>query len=136
MCTSTSGHVVAIEPEANNLRLLPKSISANNVTNVSIIDGGVGTSAGYAELSLNDPSNLGMHSLRQDLHSNNKVNIEIDTINHILENHSRKIELLKMDIEGFKIDALLGAEITLARTKQVQIEYTPKFTRTCGRDPN
>lgn len=135
MCAGTSGHVVAIEPEPNNLRLLRKNISANNATNVSVINGGVGINSGEAELSLNDLSNPGMHSLRQDLHSNNKVKIKIDTLDHILEQHSGEIELLKMDIEGFEVDALLGAENTLARTKHVLIEYTPKFIRACGRDP-
>ncbi|MDZ4140999.1 MAG: FkbM family methyltransferase [Methylotenera sp.] len=136
MCAGPSGRVVSIEPEPENLRLLNKNIATNNATNISVITAGVGASDGVAELSLNDQWNPGMHSLRQSLNSHDKVEIEIKSLDNILKDFPGEIDLLKMDIEGFEVDALMGAHETLARTKCVLIEYTPKFIRACGRDPN
>ena len=134
-CAGPSGLVISIEPEPQNLRLLRKNILENNIENVSIIPVGVGSAQGFAELTLNDHWNPGMHSLRNDIKSHEKIEIEIKTLDSILSNYSGVIDLLKIDIEGFEVDALMGASETLARTKHVLVEYTPKFIRACGRDP-
>lgn len=136
LCAGSSGRVVSIEPEPENLRLLHKNINANHATNISVVAAGVGESDGVAELLINDKWNPGMHSLRQNLNSNDKVKIEIKSLDQILKDFPGEIDLLKMDIEGFEVDALMGAGETLIRTKCVLIEYTPKFIQACGRDPN
>ncbi len=135
LCAASSGRVVAIEPEPGNLRLLHKNIVVNNAANVFVIASGVGADDRFAELSLSTDWNPGMHSLRDDINSHGKVKIEIRTLDRILKNFPGEIDLLKMDIEGFEIDALMGASETLARTKHVLIEFTPKFIRACGHDP-
>ncbi len=135
ICADSAGHVVAIEPEPGNLRMLQKNIDINNAVNISVISAGVGACDGFAELSLNTRWNPGMHSLRQDINSKGKVNIKIRTLDSILSDFPGEIDLLKMDIEGFEVDALMGASETLARTKHVLIEYSPKFIQACGRDP-
>lgn len=135
MCADSAGHVVAIEPEPGNLRMLQKNIAINNAVNISVISTGVGACDGFAELSLNTQWNPGMHSLRQDINAKGKVNITIRTLDSILSDFPGEIDLLKMDIEGFEVDALIGANETLARTKHVLIEYSPKFIQACNRDP-
>lgn len=136
LCAGASGRVVSIEPEPENLRLLRKNIDTNKAHNITVIAAGVGASPGDAELALNDQWNPGMHSLRKDLNSKDKVNIKINTLDNILRDFPGEIEFLKMDIEGFEVDALMGAGETLLRTKKVMIEFTPKFIRACGREPS
>ena len=136
LCAGDEGRVVSIEPEPENLRLLKKNIDINKAHNISVIPAGVGAANGDAKLALNDKWNPGMHSLRNDLDSKNTVNIKINTLDSILKDYPGEIELLKMDIEGFEVDALMGASETLSRTKKVMIEFTPKFIRACGRDPS
>jgi FkbM family methyltransferase len=135
ICAKDLGRVISIEPESENLRLLKKNISENNINNITVIAAGVGASEGSGELALNDDWNPGMHSLRKDMNSLNSVKIDISTLDNLLKNYPGEIELLKMDIEGFEVDALMGASETLQRTKKVMIEFTPKFIRACGRDP-
>jgi FkbM family methyltransferase len=135
VCADVSGRVISIEPEPENLRLLKKNIDTNNAHNITVIASGVGASEGSAELALNDQWNPGMHSLRKDLNPTNTVKIKISTLDSLLKDFPGEIDLLKMDIEGFEVDALMGASETLARTKNVMIEFTPKFIRACGRDP-
>lgn len=135
LCSESAGRVVAIEPEPGNLRLLHKNIAVNNAANIFVIASGVGADDRFAELSLSTNWNPGMHSLRDDVNSHGKVKIEIRTLDSILKKFPGEIDLLKMDIEGFEVDALMGASETLARTKNVLIEFTPKFIRACGRDP-
>lgn len=135
ICADSTGHVVAVEPEPGNLRMLQKNISINNAENISVISTGVGACDGFAELSLNTRWNPGMHSLRQIINSTEKIRIQIRTLDSILSNFPGEIDLLKIDIEGFEVDALMGASETLARTKHVLIEYSPKYIQACGRDP-
>jgi FkbM family methyltransferase len=136
ICAGPNGRVIAIEPEPGNLQLLRRNIAENASKNVTVVAAGVGASAGSAELSLIDAANPGKHSMRTGESSYAQVAIEIKTLDAILENTFGEIELLKMDIEGFEVDALLGAGATLARTKRVMIEFSPKFIRACGRDPH
>lgn len=135
LCAQSTGRVIAIEPEPENLRLLQKNILANNAKNISVITSGVGATDGVAELSLNKQWNPGMHSLRQNIEATDKVKIKISTLDEILKDIPGEIDLLKMDIEGFEVDALLGATETLARTQRALVEYTPSFIKACGRDP-
>ena len=135
LCAGSTGQVVAIEPEPGNLRLLTKNKAVNHADNVKIIASGVGEKAGNAELFLNAKSNPGMHSLRQNITSTDKVSIKISTLDDLLRDVPGDIDLLKMDIEGFEVDALLGATETLARTRRVLVEFSPGFIRACGRDP-
>ena len=135
ICAGANGKVIAVEPEPGNLQLLRKNIAANGCNNISVIAAGVGATAGSAELSLIDAANPGKHSMRMGESSYAKVTIEIKTLDAILASTPGEIALLKMDIEGFEVDALMGASETLARTQRVMIEYSPKFIRACGRDP-
>ncbi len=67
-----------------------------------------------------------------------KITIPIRTLDEILRPHPGTIDLSKIDIEGYDVDALLAGTETLSRTTRVLrvlIEFSPNYIRACGRDP-
>jgi FkbM family methyltransferase len=135
-CAGPSGTVVAIEPEPHNLALLRANLDRNRVRNVRIASHAVGEARSVGSLALMDPLNPGAHSLRPTDGPCQTVAIEIHPLDAVLEACPGAIDLLKLDIEGYEIDALRGARNTLQRAQCVMLEYSPRFLRACGRDPD
>jgi FkbM family methyltransferase len=42
------------------------------------------------------------------------------------------IRLIKMDVEGFEIDALMGASQVLKRCEALLVEYTQNYLKSAG----
>jgi FkbM family methyltransferase len=134
-----NGTVVCFEPDNENLDLLKYNLNNNSLyKNTNVIEAGVGELAGKLALRRAPDSNPGMHSIVNLPHTNNNENfpqIVIVTLDEALEKYPGSIDLLKIDIEGYEINALMGAQKTLARCKNLLIEYSPGFLKTAGKDP-
>jgi len=111
------GKVIAIEPEAKNLQFLRRNIEANELRNVVIVPKGVW--GGKGKLRLNLSWNQTGHSFYRDECYGTKDNndfeeVEIDAIDNILrELGIKKVDFIKMDIEGAEIEAIKGMNETL-----------------------
>jgi len=134
-----NGLVVCFEPDNENLDLLKYNLKNNALNkNTIVIEAGVGESPGKLALRRAPDSNPGMHSIVNLPHTQNNEDypqILIVTLDEALKKYPGNIELLKIDIEGYEVDALLGAQQTLARCKNILIEYSPGFLKAAGRDP-
>lgn len=134
-----SGQLVAFEPDTKNLSLLNSNIKLNEIENVKIIEAAVGEKTGTSYLRFAPDSNPGMHSLVQLPHTTldpSGREISIVTLDDALKPFAGRISLLKIDIEGFEIDAFLGATETLSRCEKILVEYSPEFLRSAGRNPS
>jgi len=134
-CAGPTGQVAAIEPDDANFALLRHNIEFNKLANVAALQVGVGASKGTAQLFELDRFNPGAHSVRPVEGACSARTIELHRLDELLAPFPGHISLLKMDIEGYEIDALLGAEATLARTQNVLVEYSPRFLKACGHTP-
>lgn len=111
------GKVIAIEPEARNLKLLRRNIEANELRNVVVIHKGVW--GGKGKLRLNVSWNQTGHSFyRDDCYGTRDATdfkeVEIDSIDNILRELGIKgVDFIKMDIEGAEVEALKGMNETL-----------------------
>lgn len=133
-----SGQLVAFEPDLENLVLLKENLKSNEIENVNIIEAAVGEKIGKTVLRFAPDSNPGMHSLVQLPHTTldpSGREVSIVTLDDALRPFAGKISLLKIDVEGFEIDALLGATETLSRCEKILVEYSPEFLRSAGRNP-
>ena len=133
------GKVVAFEPAKDNLALLRTNLRNNNLKNVEVIENAVGAEPGKAPLHLAPATNPGMHSFVAMPHtqpSEEEQTVDITTLDIALRLHPGKIRLLKIDIEGYEIDALLGAKETLARCERILVEYSPGFLNAAGHRPS
>ena len=111
-----NGKVISIEPERRNITLLKKNVELNKLKNVSIIEKGVYSKKGKMTFYLDDFGTGGHSLLKEDVKK--KEIIRIDTIDNIIKSlNIKKINIIKMDVEGVEIDALKGAEKTIKKSR-------------------
>lgn len=112
-----SGRVIAFEPDVKNRKILTRNIKREGLKNVIVVPRGLWNK----NTTLNFKSSDGLHST---LYSENVTeSIEVVKLDDILKKLKiKKINVLKMDIEGAEIEAIKGAVSTLKKNKvQVMI---------------
>jgi FkbM family methyltransferase len=114
-----SGMVIAIEPEMNNFRLLNKNVSANGLVNVVAIHKGLWSETGKSKLFVF--GQRGHHSMLRSRSETGYEEVEVDTLDNLLDSLAvKKIDFVKMDIEGAEFEACQGMN-TLLGTAGVQL---------------
>jgi FkbM family methyltransferase len=104
-----TGRVICIEPEPSNLRELYHCMESNRFNNVEIIRAAVGEVNGTALLQ---PGFNGRIS-SGEFDEGSGINVPVITLDQLA---SRRPALIKIDIEGFEGQALLGMQ-RLLRTQ-------------------
>jgi FkbM family methyltransferase len=133
--------VHAFEPEPGNFALLEKNIAENEYTDrVRARRVALSDAAGHAEL-FTDPSNLGNPSLaeRNVPRGAGSVTVDVMTLDAFLDGlgPSRpRIDLVKMDTQGFEPRVIAGARELLERDRPwLLLEIWPSGVRRAGGDP-
>lgn len=109
---SDNGFIYALEPEPDNIDLLKKNISLNNLRNVEVYDLALSNRKGTAKLYTGKASNL--HSMYQGQSQEKKSYVEVNTLtlDGFLED-KKPITFLRMDIEGHEVEVIDGMKKTL-----------------------
>ena len=120
----------ALEPEKNNFLLLKKNINQykkNKDDRIKIFNLGLGSKDEKLSInsSNNDPGSLFL--LKKLTSSDNKV--EVTTLDKLIKlTGDKKVDCLKIDVEGMEYQVLLGAKETLKNYKpQIIIELIQKY---------
>jgi FkbM family methyltransferase len=126
--------VVAFEPDAFNAWLLDRNLSFNGIGNVVVNACAVGARRGFIRLYRYKSSNCGRHSVLADYgYGSRLVPItELDTALDTLGMADRPVLIVKIDVEGYEPEVVLGATQTLARADVAIIEYSPGLSRAGG----
>lgn len=122
-----SGLVVAVEPHPQNAHVLELNLRLNRVTNVKVMPVAVSNEVGSAQMFVSTGSNW--HSLHPtELTSQETISVPTVTIDTIAAQLERTVDLIRMDIEGWEIKALEGAEGTLRRDRpSLVMEIHPAY---------
>ncbi len=113
---TTGGMVYSIEGYPPTYKKLTEHIAINNFKNIIPVLSGVGESKYNAEFSVN-ARNAGGNMIAKNS-GNSNAGIEINTLDNILAQFDlEKIDLIKMDIEGYEVNALKGAKEIIATYK-------------------
>lgn len=116
-----NGIVIAIEPEPNNLSVL--KLNTLPYKNVRIIPQAAGDTSGRIDLLIGIHS--GSHTLKiEDEDKINKkiIEVPIDSLDNIIDNlNLNRIDFVKIDVEGWELAVLKGAEKILNMIKHIAI---------------
>ena len=118
---TNSGKIICFEPYPENYQALMKNISINNLSKIITENKAVGDSQGKLKLYYQpNENNLGMVSAS---YIENSVvhEVEVISLDKYLETQPlNKIDLIKIDVEGFEYHVLSGMKKTLST-------YSPKI---------
>jgi FkbM family methyltransferase len=129
--------VLAFEPEPENFKLLRMNAILNGVEDrVETIEAAVSDSEGRATLQVSS-RNSGAHSLSGgDVRAIGTVDVPTVSFDGMAargELDPDAISLLWMDIEGYEVHALMGAQTLLERAVPVVMELNPPVLEAAGR---
>jgi FkbM family methyltransferase len=116
-----NGRVYAFEPSPHNFNLLKKY---NNNNNVTLVQAAVGDTTGEIVLYVSDKLNVDHQTYETD-EIREKVNVLSYRLDDYLKNE--KVNFIKMDIQGFEYQALLGMKNILRNNANIKVlmEFWP-----------
>lgn len=116
--SSVADKVVSIEPKIESLLHNKEMLEANNVKNVDLYNvagssfWGLCCMEGFAAL---DDNNVGLYKVSKNI---GFVNVATVPVDFILSRYS-DIKMIKVDVEGFELDVLMGLTDTLKKWNPV-----------------
>lgn len=119
------GNVIGFEPDKDNFRRLMDNLKLNNFKNLDLINKGIGHQPGKFLIKMNEtePGNAGSKRIIGKSQENSAEDMIVEVIkldDFLKEKALNKIDLIKMDIEGYEMNAILGAKETIRK-------YRPKM---------
>lgn len=117
-----NGTVISIEPECHTVDILKRNVEINNLKNVFVVGKACSSKNGKSTLYLEGTKySGGLHSLKKYEHHVNKTTIDTETLDSIVSRLKvKRVDLMKIDVEGSELDVLLGADKILK-------EYHPRI---------
>ena len=131
-----SGVVHAFEPEPGNHTLLVANMRANGLGQVQVHAAALGAQAGTATLYTSE-YNGGMHRLYDSVCCTGQVvEVPVQRLDEVLADV--RIDLIKIDVEGYEPAALQGAQGCLRANPALKIitEYCPASMLEAGGQPH
>jgi len=112
-----AGRVVAVEPATHALSVLRRNLQLNGLTNVEVVPVGLGDSDGRAVLHMH--SDLSRASLNQfEEGDTGSEQVRLARLDDLIPADQR-VAFVKIDIEGYELPALRGANRILSKDRPV-----------------
>ncbi len=102
------------EPSPEAFPYLVETLKLNGLTECYPINIALGATVGQLSFLHNTNSSSASHLVTQDSLGAGNATVQVSTIDHEIDSRSiKRLDFIKMDVEGFEIDVLDGAEKTL-----------------------
>lgn len=116
--------IYSFEPAEFTYSLLLKN--TKNTDNIVAINKGVGESSGKTQIYYDGKASVQSSLIRDSIQKYSET-IELTTIDEFIkENKIDKIDLLKLDVEGYEYKALLGGSESINDINYIQFEFGNK----------
>ncbi|MFX1443314.1 MAG: FkbM family methyltransferase [Promethearchaeota archaeon] len=103
--------IYAFEPEPKNFKRLIETIKTNNLKKIKPIRLGLGEKEGVLRIKSQGGSSF--------ISDKGEHHVKIITIDEFVKENNLNVGLIKMDIEGFELYALKGAEKTIQKFRPI-----------------
>jgi FkbM family methyltransferase len=114
-----NGLVYAVEPDEDNFNFLSKNIKINNLKNVQKFNYAFGKEDKILDLNIYEEGNLNSPIMwKKPL---KVLKVKCITVDHFLKNR-KKPDLMRMDVEGYEPEILLGAKKSLKDIDKLFLE--------------
>ena len=114
------GKIYSFEPDLINFNRFLNNIKINAVKNITPINKGLGNVDGVFNLSVVDENNRGMNRIVESNESLNTSKIEVTILdNYIKLKNITRVDLIKIDTEGFEMNVIKGAKNLLKRFRPI-----------------
>jgi FkbM family methyltransferase len=120
--------IVAYEPSPRNFRLLSMNLRLNEIDGVLTMNTALGSSAGKIQFTENS-INTGNSRVAP---ADGEITVNLETLDRTIPAEWASIDLIVMDTEGSEVAVMRGAQLSLARTKNLYVEFSPEQLREQG----
>lgn len=116
---SKTGQIIGFEPDPYNFSQCKKNLELNKMANVTVLPFGLGEIPQQAQIEVRAASNRGANRIAVEKTKGSDT-VEIKRLEDIEQiNHLSKINLIKIDVEGYELKVLKGAEKLLRKFKPI-----------------
>jgi FkbM family methyltransferase len=139
--SNPTGHIIAVEPHPVTVQALRANCALNPGAPITVVEAAVGRTDGPVALILDAHENRMALTAGEHLRytgtfaAQRQTRVPGITLDALAATHGlRRVHLLKIDVEGFEVECLKGAEHALAITDRVMVEVHSTPLRTeCAR---
>ena len=130
-CVGATGVVHSFEPSPENFKRLQSA--TRKLANVRLSQAAVGEFSGRSKLHLSDKLNVDHRTYTSEGDSRRAVPIDIIALDDYFK-PGQHVDLIKMDIQGYELHALRGANRVLAdnRNAKLLLEFWPYGLKQAG----
>jgi FkbM family methyltransferase len=114
------GRVFAFEPLPENIESLEAQFSINSLNQCQSVPKAISNCSGTVSLILGDNNSMGRLAAAGNTKSMKALMVESTTLDEFIQDNAPP-NLIKMDIEGFETEALLGASKMLASSRSPKL---------------
>jgi len=127
--------VVSIEPVEENFKILEKNIKLNNVEKSTIYNMAISDKNSIREFNVTEASDSAGFYNHPLTKSKKKIQVKTRSLDSLLKN--KKVDFIKIDVEGHEISVLSGMKKTISDNKKLKIliEFNPKILENAGFKP-
>ena len=128
-----AGRVVAVEPAADNVRILRENVAANALDNVVVHAVAAGRAPGVRNLFLRGDTSAVNSFFRESVYASvtGVESVRVVPVDDLVEGDA---DLVKIDVEGAELDVLAGMARLLRNPRiQLIVEWHPGLQEAAGR---
>ena len=130
-----TGKIYSFEPDPRNFLILEKNIQINGYNNIILEKKAVSNKLGKATLYVNE--NSAGSSMHKPNNVVDQIYVDLITLDNYFEVNAITPDFIKIDIEGYELNALKGMESILQSSDKtkIMIEYNPLTKKELNSDP-